>query len=93
MSGFDDRYEALRVRFVARCSEDLPVLEAALAGEADAETLRRTVHRLSGAAGTFGYNELSHLAGVVDDRLVEDSQPSEAELTELVETVRVLTRA
>ena len=93
MTGFDERYEALRARFVARCSEDLPVLESALAGGCDAETLRRTVHRLSGAAGTFGYAELSRLAGVVDDRLVEETQPSKAELTALVETVRVLTRA
>lgn len=93
MSGFDERYEALRARFVARCAEDLPVLEQALEGMADGETLRHTVHRLSGAAGTFGYKELSRLAGAIDDRMVEGAPPSSAELTELVEAVRVLVRA
>lgn len=93
MSGFDERYEALKARFVTRCAGDLPVLERALEGGVDAETLRITVHRLSGAAGTFGYHDLSRLAGVVDDRLVEGKAVSKAELTPLVEAVQVLTRS
>lgn len=93
MSAFDDRYQALRGRFVRRCAEDLPVLEAALDGRVDGETLRQTVHRLSGAAGTFGYAELSRLAGLVDDQLVAGAEPSPDQLTSLVEAVRVLTLA
>jgi HPt (histidine-containing phosphotransfer) domain-containing protein len=78
---------------VDRCVEDLAVLERAQAGGSDPETLRATVHRLAGAAGTFGYPQLSELAGVVDDRLLENLWPTPSELAALVEAVRVLTRA
>lgn len=93
MSGFDERFEALRVRFVRRCAQDLPVLEVALEGAADRGRLRSTVHRLSGAAGTFGYAELSRLAGAVDDRLVVGQEAPRDDLAQLVEALRVLTRA
>ena len=76
-----------------RCAEDLAVLERAQAAGVDPETLRATVHRLSGAAGTFGYGALSELAGVVDDRLVENLWPTSSELDALVQAVRELTRA
>ncbi len=92
MSEFDDRYQALRRRFVERCREDLAVLEAATDGAVEAEALRATVHRLSGAAGTFGYPELSRLAGVVDDELILSGGTSEDPLAALVAAVRVLTR-
>lgn len=92
MSSFDERFEALRARFVRRCARDLPVLEAGLEDRADPDALRSTVHRLSGAAGTFGYAELSRLAGAVDDRLVVGEIVPRADLVQLVEAVRVLTR-
>lgn len=82
----------MRVRFAARCAEDLAILQQAQAGNSDPETLRATVHRLAGAAGTFGYPQLSILAGVVDDRLVENLWPTPAELDALTEAVRALTR-
>lgn len=91
MSEFDDRYQELRRRFVERCREDLVVLEAATRGAVEAHALRATVHRLSGAAGTFGYPELSRLAGEVDDALIEDGEADGAQLAALVEAVRVLT--
>lgn len=81
------------MRFVTRCAEDLAVLEQARTGGSDPEILRAIVHRLAGAAGTFGYPQLSELAGVVDDRLVENLWPTPGELDALVEAVRVLTRA
>lgn len=93
MSEFDDRYQALRRRFVERCRDDLAVLEAAVAGTDGADVLRATVHRLSGAAGTFGYPELSRLAGEVDDALIEDGRADAAQLSELIEAVRVLIQA
>lgn len=93
MSQFDDRYQALHRRFVARCREDLAVLEAAVAGTVPADVLRATVHRLSGAAGTFGYPELSRLAGAVDDALIEHGRAEAAQLSELTAAVRVLTVA
>ena len=33
--------------------------------------VRRIVHQLAGAAGTFGYGELGELAISIDDRLIE----------------------
>ena len=80
MSGFDERYDQLKQRFVERSRQDLVVIRA----ERDAAKLRPVVHRLSGAAGTFGYHELSRLAGQVDDVLVEGGAPSEAELARLI---------
>lgn len=74
MSELEDRFEALKRRFAARCAEDLPVIERALAepGSVTAEELRFVVHRMSGAAGTFGFAELSAAAGEADDLLVAD---------------------
>ncbi len=93
MSEFDDRYQALRRRFVERCRLDLAVLEHALSGTVEAEVLRATVHRLSGAAGTFGYPDLSRLAGEVDDALIEHGRADATQLADLVRAVRVLTVA
>jgi HPt (histidine-containing phosphotransfer) domain-containing protein len=91
VSDFDARYQALRARFVQRCREDLPIIERAAAGEAvDPEALRMTVHRLSGAAGTFGYPELSGLAGAVDDELIERGEAGPRAIAALVEAVRAL---
>ena len=80
MSGLDEKYERLRRRFIERSREDLLVIRA----ERDPVHLRPVVHRLSGAAGTFGYHELSRLAGEVDDVLVEGGAPSEAQLARLI---------
>jgi HPt (histidine-containing phosphotransfer) domain-containing protein len=80
LSDFDERYEALKQRFIERSRQDLVVIRA----ERDPAKLRPVVHRLSGAAGTFGYRELSRLAGEVDDVLVEGGAPSEAELARLI---------
>lgn len=81
MSDFDENYERLRRRFIERSRGDLAVIRA----ERDPAKLRPVVHRLSGAAGTFGYVELSRLAGEVDDVLVEGGAPSDAELARLID--------
>jgi HPt (histidine-containing phosphotransfer) domain-containing protein len=70
------RLDALRRRFVARCAEDLAALDAASTPEA----LRPVLHRLAGAAGTFGYPDLSRLAGEAEDATVEGRMPTAAEL-------------
>jgi HPt (histidine-containing phosphotransfer) domain-containing protein len=80
LSSFDENYERLKQRFVERSRQDLAVIRV----ERDPARLRPVVHRLSGAAGTFGYRELSRLAGEVDDVLVEGGAPSEAELARLI---------
>jgi HPt (histidine-containing phosphotransfer) domain-containing protein len=80
LSRFDENYERLKQRFVERSRQDLAVIRV----ERDPARLRPVVHRLSGAAGTFGYLELSRLAGEVDDVLVEGGAPSEAVLARLI---------
>lgn len=83
MTDFDENYERLRRRFIERSRGDLAEIRA----ERDPAKLRPVVHRLSGAAGTFGYVELSRLAGEVDDVLVEGGAPSDAELARLIEAL------
>ena len=87
---FDARYQALRRRFLDRCETDLPELEAAaLEPEtADRAALRERLHKLAGAAGTFGFPELSRIAGETDDALMSEWASYDKELAELVEAVR-----
>ena len=67
----------LRARFLARVQEDLARMTAALdgleagrrtAGEVHAE-LRGRLHRLAGAAGSFGWPEIGTLAGTLEQEL------------------------
>jgi HPt (histidine-containing phosphotransfer) domain-containing protein len=80
LTSFDEKYEQLKQRFIERSRQDLVVIRA----ERDPARLRPVVHRLSGAAGTFGYQELSRVAGEVDDVMVEGGAPSETELARLI---------
>jgi HPt (histidine-containing phosphotransfer) domain-containing protein len=82
VSDFDanERLNQLKQRFIERSRQDLVAIRAAR----DPAELRPVVHRLSGAAGTFGYSHLSRLAGEVDDVLVEGGAPSEAEMARLI---------
>lgn len=68
MTDFDDRLRELRERFVARACEDRTALAEALAG-GDADGVRRIVHGLAGAGGTFGYPEISEAAQRIEDML------------------------
>ena len=75
----------LRRRFRLRCLDDLAVLCAARqssTGLASSE-FGIMVHRLSGAAGSFGYDELSRLARAIDDLLMQDEVPGVADLDRL----------
>ena len=87
---FDARFEDLKRRFVERSRGDLTVIEQALAAPhaIDREALRAVVHRLSGAAGTFGFAELSRVAGEADDRLMIADAPWEAKTRGLVRALR-----
>lgn len=80
-----DPLAALRARFKARCLDDLAVLVAARADPAlrSQEALRTTVHRLSGAAGTFGYPVVSEVAGELDQDL-HDGRPVDADRLDLL---------
>ncbi len=70
--------EALKLRFLTRCSGDLGVLQQRLRApgsvpETDLETL---VHQMAGAAGAFGFPHLSDLATQLDNQLSAAEPPS-----------------
>jgi HPt (histidine-containing phosphotransfer) domain-containing protein len=86
VSEYDDRFQQLRRRFVDRSAGDLAVLKS----ETDPSVLRPVVHRLAGAAGTFGFPELSADAGHVDDALVEGKEPEPEILDRLIAGLEAL---
>jgi HPt (histidine-containing phosphotransfer) domain-containing protein len=92
VSELDARFAALRERFLARSRGDLELVEAALPDPdaVDREELRRTIHRLAGAAGTFGFAELSRLAGEADDALMVDDGMVTDELERVAAALRTL---
>lgn len=86
MSDAGDRFQALRERFLDRSAGDLDTLRH----ERDPAALRLVVHRLAGAAGTFGYPDISRDAGEVDDALVEGKDPPEDVLARLISGLEAL---
>lgn len=90
MSDFETKLAALKAKFLDRCRADLPLLEAAATdpAAADPEALRFCVHRLAGAAGTFGYKDLSRAAGEADDELVLGRAPTREQLERVIALVR-----
>ena len=93
MSEFDARMSDLRRRFVVRCVEDLAVLDAAGScetKEAGGDCLRLAVHRMAGAAGTFGFPEIGALAGAIDDALIDHGRADPEDVRRLSEAIRTL---
>jgi HPt (histidine-containing phosphotransfer) domain-containing protein len=84
--------DRLRSRFLARAADDLDNLRRWTTDPpADAEDLHRLVHRLSGAAGTFGFRRLSDLAATAEDALVTGGPNRTGALADLVEELERLT--
>jgi HPt (histidine-containing phosphotransfer) domain-containing protein len=86
MTEAEDRFQQLRRRFIDRSAGDLDVLRS----QSDREELRMIVHRLAGAAGTFGYAEISADAGLVDDALVEGRDPEPEIMDRLIASIEAL---
>lgn len=61
-----DAFAALKLKFRARCADDLAVLSAAAPGAAAGADLRQRIHRLAGMAGSLGFDELGRMARAVD---------------------------
>ena len=61
-----DPLEALRAQFIDRCRDDRQRLAAPEADDAERAMI---IHRLAGAAGAFGYPELSAVAADLDVRI------------------------
>jgi len=83
----NDPLAALRNRFLERTRVELAVLR--LAGE-DPAAAAAAIHRLSGAAGVFGFHEVSRLAAVVDDQIHAGQAPEPSDLAALIEAVERL---
>jgi HPt (histidine-containing phosphotransfer) domain-containing protein len=87
-----DPIAALRVRFLERCRNDLQQMRLLLADPktVDGPEVRELVHRLSGAAGTFGYPAISGLAGAIDDDFHDGRTVSLQDLNALVEALQAI---
>ena len=71
MSDFAVAFGGLKARFVERCADDLRALRDHLAGNPlDPGALRLILHRLAGAAGTFGFADVSRAAGAAEDAVL-----------------------
>ncbi len=86
MSAEADPLAELRRRFLVRAAEDLEQLRSA----ADLAEVQELVHRLSGAAGVFGFAALSEAARVVDDALMAAVAPPEGAREALVSSLEAL---
>lgn len=85
----DDPLAPLKARFRARCGDDAARLRTHLAGS-DEPDLEGLVHRLAGAAGTFGYADISEAALAIDDVYVGGGAPSVEALADLAERLERL---
>jgi HPt (histidine-containing phosphotransfer) domain-containing protein len=82
--------EALRQRFLRRAAGDLDLLVRYAAGEASVEDVRFAVHRLNGAAGSFGYPEVSTAASWVETDWPAGGGPDPERLETLISALRAL---
>jgi HPt (histidine-containing phosphotransfer) domain-containing protein len=81
------QFEALKIRFLERCSCDLGKLQQMMrAPDAGAWIdLKTLVHQMSGAAGAFGFARLSTLAMRLDDQLSAGHPPSREHMQALID--------
>lgn len=78
----------LRRKFVDRARQDLLSLRRHRAAPLAPEDLHLVVHRLAGAAGTFGFAALSSAAEAAEYALLFQPAAEEAALRELVAVLR-----
>ncbi|MDZ4113705.1 MAG: Hpt domain-containing protein [Brevundimonas sp.] len=78
-----DPIAALRSLFVERCRTDLDEL-GRLLERRDVAGVGDIVHRIAGAAGSFGFPEISAAALVVDQQIRNNEEAREADLEQLL---------
>jgi HPt (histidine-containing phosphotransfer) domain-containing protein len=84
-----DPLAPLRAKFLARCADDADLLSTADAA-APSDEARLTVHRLAGAAGVFGYHDITGLARTLDDQVHAEGRMHEADLQALLDALAAL---
>lgn len=87
-----DPLAPLRDRFRARAVADRAELEV-VAADPTSDDLRRLVHNLAGAAGTFGYGPLSQAAVEIDDQMASGRPADPASLQRLKERLDEVAQA
>ncbi len=85
-----DPIAALRPLFVERCRSDLYELRC-LRQPADTDLLSLIAHRLAGAAGSFGFPEISVAALVIDQRIRDGLSVEGPEMERLLDLLAVIT--
>lgn len=85
----NDVLAGLRARFLDRCIGDLERLDnLATRGSLDVDEMQALVHSLAGAAGTFGFPEISAAAGECDDAFAQGAVPDRAKVEHLAVSIR-----
>ncbi|WP_426039653.1 Hpt domain-containing protein [Brevundimonas sp. DC300-4] len=68
---------ALKARFAARCEADKASLQAIVdSGDVSTPELQSLTHKLSGAAGTFGFPSIGNAAAEIDNAISDGRTPS-----------------
>ncbi|WP_420478896.1 Hpt domain-containing protein [Brevundimonas sp. FT23028] len=79
----DDTLAAIRARFRLRALADADALAAAL-DAGDPGQIEALVHGLAGAAGIFGFTEISEQAKAADGAFAGGRAPTRAEIETLI---------
>lgn len=84
---------ALRTRFLTRSKDDLATLRRwSKAGAVGDDAHHRVLHRLAGAAGTFGFHEISDRAKSVEDQLALGAPVDRPALRALIGALALATK-
>ena len=92
MPDADDVLKALQQRFLERAAEELVLLRDGACGPHTPD-FASLVHRLAGAAGTFGFPEVSGAAGAVDQALARGDGVEPSRLEALIKALEALPQA
>lgn len=85
----NDVLAGLEARFLDRCVGDLQRLDHLLERDVlNGDEMQVLVHGLAGAAGTFGFPEISAAAGECDDAFAQGRAPDRAKVEQLAATMR-----
>lgn len=85
----NEAFKALQARFIDRCRSDLELLTSG----GDVSELRMLVHRLAGAAGVFGFADISDLAGRLEGQAQDGAAFDPTDMAALQAALRNLVDA
>lgn len=71
-----------------RAAKDLARLPDLIAADVRGNELRRLVHNIAGAAGTFGFAGLGEAAVAIDDDYARDERPSPEAFERLMQALQ-----